>query len=159
MSYTFSVVELPAKQVAGITVQTDMQHAEQDCPVIWQTFGPRICAELSGHIAVSDNADTFGICQMIDESRFIYWAAIEVNSTENLPADMKTMTVPAGFYVTCTAPNLEKLGEAFTALYMQWPQTQNDYAIDMQGVCFELYKGQWQMNDPIQVYAAVTKKV
>lgn len=158
MKYTYSIVEIPAKQVAGITVETDMQRAEQDCPALWQTFGPRICAELSGRVSRPENADTFGVSCMLDENRFVYWTAIEVNSTENLPTDMKTMTIPAGLYVKCTAPSLEKLGEAFTEMYMQWPHSQNDYVLDMQGVCFELYKGQWEMNDPIEIYATVIKK-
>lgn len=158
MDYTFTVAELPEKMIAGISVETDMQHAQQDCQALWQSFGPRICTELSKHIAIPANADSFGISQMLDSERFRYWAAIEISSAEQLPADLQTMIIPAGLYVTCQVPGLEQLCEAYTAMYEKWPQSQNTYAMNMQGICIERYKNNWQIQDPLEIYGSVVKK-
>ncbi len=43
-------------------------------------------------------------------------------------------------------------------MYMQWPQTQTEYQLDMQGICFELYSVNWLPNEPLEVYASVIKR-
>lgn len=162
MNKAYTVVEFPEKRIAGLHVQTDMQNAAKDCPALWQAFGPRICTELANCASISKEGHTYGVSIMTDPERFTYWAAIEIGtddaSGKALPKDIQTMTIPAGLYVKCQVENLSQLGEAFTALYMQWPQTQNEYALNMQGLCFELYPMNWQLTDPLEIYASVIKK-
>lgn len=158
MDFQFTVVELPEIQVAGMTVETNMEKAMIDCPALWHTFGPRICSELANCAEISKTGESYGISKMIDENRFTYWAAVQTTRINTLPDDFKTMAIPAGLYVKATVPSLEKLGEAMTAMYMQWPQSQTEYQIDMQGVCLELYGLNWQPNDPLEIYAQVIKQ-
>ena len=158
MDYQFSVVELPEKQIAGIYVQTNMKNAATDCPTLWQSFGPRICGELSSCSSLSKSGDTYGVSVMTDENNFTYWAAVGVDAIHSLPEDMKTMTITQGLYVKCTIPGLEQMGEAFMAMYTQWPQSQNEYVLDMGGACFELYPKNWQLTDSLEIYAKVIKK-
>lgn len=158
MDFQFTVVELPAIKIAGITVATDMANAAKDCPALWENFGPRICGELSSCADIAKTGESYGISKMIDENRFIYWAAVPVNTIDSLPADFDSMTIAAGYYVKGIAPNLEQLGQAFTAMYMQWPATQQEYQLDMQGICFELYRGDWQPSDPIEIYASLINR-
>ncbi|MFD1259814.1 GyrI-like domain-containing protein [Entomomonas asaccharolytica] len=158
MSFQFTVVELPEIQVAGITVDTDMEKAMIDCPALWHTFAPRICSELADCVEISKTGDSYGISKMIDENRFTYWAAVQITQINTLPADFKTMTIPAGLYVKAQVPNLDMLGEALTAMYMQWPQSQTEYQLDMQGVSLERYEHNWQPNDPLEIFAAVIKQ-
>lgn len=40
--YDVTVVEYPAKRLVGLKVRTSMQHAAEDCPALWMTFGPRM---------------------------------------------------------------------------------------------------------------------
>ncbi|RUS65539.1 hypothetical protein CUZ56_02838 [Saezia sanguinis] len=157
MDYKFSVVELPETLIAGITVQTDMQNASQTCSALWESFEAQVINKIPA-AAMPQNPDAFGVSRMLDEQRFIYWAAIEVQSADNLPAGMQTIRIPAGLYVGGQIPGLDKLSDAYTALFMQWPQSQNTYALDMQGISFELYRCGWQMHDPLSLYASVVKK-
>lgn len=158
MSFNFTVVEIPEKQIAGIYVQTTIQDASKDCPALWQSFGPRMCDTIANCNVVSKTGPSYGVNVMLDENKLNYWAALEVTSTSNLPKDLQTMTIPGGLYVKCTAQNLAQLGDAYTALYMQWPQSQHEYAVNMQAPCFELYSHNWQLNDPIEIYAPIVKK-
>ena len=125
---------------------------------LWQAFGPRI-AELMGCARLSeDNRGSCGVSKMIDEDNFTYWAGIGVESVESLPEGMATMTIPQGWYVKCTAPGIEQLGEALMAIYSQWQDTQDEYVLDMQGVSLELYPENWQITDALEVYASILKK-
>lgn len=97
---------------------------------------------------------------MLDEQRFVYWAAIERSqATQQLPDDIQTMVLTGGLYVTCEVPNLAALSSAFMAmLYSQWPQTQSQYQLNKQSPCFELYSMNWQLEDPLAIYAPVITK-
>lgn len=158
MAHLFSVVHLPKIDLVGIHIQTDMKNAEKDCPALWQEFAPRICGELSNCASLSSNGISYGISKMVDEFRFMYWATIGVDAVDSLPEGMESTAISEGFYVKCAVPSLEKLGEVINAMYSEWPQTQDEYALDMQGICFELYPENWQFSDALEVYASVVKK-
>lgn len=157
MAYTFTAVEVKEKKIAGIHVQTNMEKSVTDCPELWMQFMPLMCDELVQHPAVVQGSPTYGVSQFIDNDRFTYWAAVQVDSSAGLPQGLDVMTIPAGLYVKSTALSLDKLGETFSALDA-WMNTQSQYAYNMQGVGFEEYKHGWQMTDSIDVYVAVIKK-
>lgn len=162
MPFVFSVVEVGEKKLAGVMVETTLGDAVRDCPALWQSFGPRIDADLAEK---ADHAGgTYGISVMTDnEGRFTYWAAVGVSSDVILPPDMAFMTIPAGLYVRCTVHGIEQLPAAFKAMYGAWPRSQNRYVLshDPRGVCFELYPFQatpWKATDPLEIYGPVVKK-
>lgn len=157
MSYDYSVVSFLEKRVAGVKTATDMQKAMQDCMALWTTFGAWV-EDLAANGVMAKGGDTFGVAVMTGaEGQFDYWATVELAQDAKVPGDLTVLTIPAGLYVRCTVASLDDLGTAFMALYGEWPQSQSDYTIDMQGLCFERYPSNWEMNDPFEIYAAVKK--
>ena len=154
----FTVVEFPETRLAGVTIETDMQRAESDCPAIWQAFWPRITAELASRAVIPENAHAFGVSRMIDEQRFFYSAMLQVESTRELPDDMRETRIPGGLYVRCAVPSLARIAEAHTAMYEQWPSTQGEYEPDYQSVCFERYPPDFTHEQPFELFAAVKRQ-
>ena len=151
MSFEISVVEYPAKKLIGTKVRTTMQKAQNDCPALWQSFGPKICTQFS------NCQGAFGVSVMVNENDFDYWAAVEPSVETVVPEGMDIIEIPAGLYAKCNVPNIEQLGPAFMFLYGPWVQGQSEYSLDMNGLCFELYPNDWQPTDAFEVYAPVKK--
>ena len=60
MDFEFAVLEFPETKIAGITVETDLKHAQQNCQALWEKFGKRVTGELAGHKAIPEDAAKFG---------------------------------------------------------------------------------------------------
>lgn len=157
MKFTFTIEEYPETRSVGLTIETDMQNAAKDCPSIWNTFGPRIETEIIPHATVPSNIHSFGISRMIDEERFHYSAALEITSIQALPENMQEILIPKGLYVKCDVPSLAYIKDAYEAMYMEWPQSQDEYEFDHRGLCFERYPPGAEMETPFEIYAAVKK--
>ena len=134
MDFEFAVLEFPETKVAGIKIETDMKNAQKDCAALWESFGPRVYGELSVNNSIPERPSTYGVCKMIDNDRFAYWAAVEIDSTDKIPSDLEIISIPLAMYATCQVPGIKKLGEAYKAIYEEWPPTQIDYAIDGMGI-------------------------
>ena len=158
MDFEFAVLEFPETKVAGITVETDLKHAQENCKALWETFDKRVKGELAGHKAIPEDAAKYGIYQMLTKEKFSYCAAVEIDSNVSLPSDLKVITIPLGMYVTCQVSDMSKLEDAYKALYEQWPSTQIDYVIDKKGLCFERYDYEWKKGDPFEIFVAVSMK-
>lgn len=158
MDFEFSVLEFPKTRIAGITVETDLKHAQQNCQALWEKFGKRVTGELAGHKAIPEDAAKYGVYQMLTKDKFSYCAGVEINSDTSLPSDLKVITIPPGMYVTCQVSDISKLEDAYKALYEKWPSTQIDYVIDNKGLCFERYDYEWEKSDPFEIYVAVSMK-
>ncbi len=146
--YKVTVVEYPAKRLVGMKVRTSMHKAQQDCPALWQTFGPRI-----GELSPADCGypGSYGVSVMLNAEDFDYWATVEMPSAA-VPAGMDCIDIPAGQYATCTVPNLEKLGDAYMYLYGEWPKSQTGCTFNGQAPCFELYPPNWQCQDSFEIF-------
>lgn len=158
MNYEYAVLEFPEQKVAGIKIETDMKNAQKDCSELWKSFGPRVYGELSVNQSIPEMPATFGVCKMIDNDRFTYWAAVEIDSEDKIPADLEVLTIPTQMYVTCQVPGIEKLGDAYMELYEEWPGSQMDYVMDTDGISFERYPYRWQEEDEFEIYAPVKMK-
>ncbi|MGL4666993.1 MAG: GyrI-like domain-containing protein [Saezia sp.] len=156
MTFTFTVVQVEEKKIAGINVETNMANATTDCPRLWGQF-MLVMGTLMKNPVVVQGAPSYGVSECIDGDRFVYWAALQVNSVEDLPADLKTMTIGSGLHVKCTVPSLQQLGEGYAALNA-WMIAQNKYAYNIQGAAFEEYKQGWQMTDSVDIYVAIVEK-
>lgn len=157
MNFEYTVKEQSEKQLVGISVQTDMSKGVQDCPALWGRFGS-LLAQQTAKGSVFAPGESYGVCIMLDASRFIYWAAFAPQEGVALPEEFEALTLPGGLYVACKAPNLAALGDAYHSLYMTWPQTQSQYELNMQAPCFELYSAGWQLSDPLEIYAPIKQK-
>ena len=157
MTLEIIVKELPSRKLAGMVVCTNMQKASTDCPAIWQTFGPRM-SSLTGN-AEAAFGESFGLSVMVSEDgTFDYWATVEMSVDVPLPEDMVTVELPGGLYACATVPNLSQVAEAYGTMYMEWPQQQSEYGVNMQAPCVEVYRGNWTPNDPVELWVPVFKK-
>ena len=158
MDFEFAVLEFPETKVAGIKTGTNLQNMQKDCAALWESFGPRVYGELAMHQSIPEMPATYGIWKMIDKDRFEYWAAIEIDSEDKLPADLEILTLPLSMYVTCQVPGISKLGDAYREAYEQWPGSQTDYVLDKEGIGFEHYPYRWQKEDEFEIYVPVKMK-
>jgi predicted transcriptional regulator YdeE len=132
-----------------------MQKASTDCPAIWQAFGPQIVAFPNS----ATITEAYGVSVMLeDDGSFDYWAAVETPTDNPVPEGMTTFELPAGLYASAYAPNLEQVEAAWREIYMEWPQKQSEYAIDMSAPCLEVYLDGWRPSDPLELLAPVVKK-
>ena len=158
MTLEIIVKELPGRKLAGMVVRTNMQKASTDCHAVWQAFGPRMVSFPNS----AGITEAYGVSVMISEDgTFDYWAAAEIPADTELPEeleDMVTFELPAGLYACAFAPNLEHVAEAYGTMYMEWPQRQSDYAVNMQAPCVEVYRDGWQLTDPLELWVPVVKK-
>ena len=76
MDFEFAVLEFPETKIAGITVETDLKHAQQNCQALWEKFGKRVTGELAGHKAIPEDAAKYGVYQMLTKDKFSYCAEI-----------------------------------------------------------------------------------
>lgn len=156
MKYDFSVVQVGEKRLTGMKMRTSMRDAAKDCMALWMRFGPRLCPQSLG--CELGNRVSYGVSlDMAADGGFTYWAAVELPEGAPTPEGMETFTLAGGTYVRGTAAGLEDLGPAYTAMYETWPSTQSEYAIDMQGRCFELYAENWTPAMPVDIYGGLVK--
>lgn len=163
MNFTFDVVDVSQLRLVGMTVRTTMEKARTDCPALWMTFAGRIAELCQQPGFCADNPvlerGSFGLSTDMTQEGFTYWAAVSVLPDVEVPAGLEEILLPARSYARCAVPNLAAVGQAFTAMYMEWPTEQMDYAPDMDGVCFELYPQNWQdENSPFSIYGSVIKR-
>jgi len=155
MTLEITVKELPGRKLAGMVVRTNMQKASIDCPAVWQTFGPRMASFPNS----ANITEAYGVSVMISEDgTFDYWAAAEIPADAEFPEDMAAFELPGGLYACAFAPNLQQVAEAYGTMYMEWPQQQSDYAVNMQAPCVEVYRDDWQPTDPLELWVPVVKK-
>lgn len=154
MKFTYTVKEFSEKQLAGISVQTDMSKAMQDCPTLWQTFGQRLTSLAQQGITMPVPGG-YGVSVMLDENRFTYWAAVECGAADALSKELQAFVLPGGAYVHCKINSLAEMGDAYHEMYMTWPQLQSQYEIDMTRPCFEFYDINWEVDGSLELYAPV----
>jgi len=150
--FNTTVVDYPKKHLIGMKMRTTMEKAATDCPVLWQTFGPRLES-----ILAEDCQGSYGICVMLDMVNFDYWAAVEYDPSLDLPEGLDRYEISAGPYARASVPNLEKMGPAYMYLYEEWPKSQSGYIINMQAPGFEFYPPNWQPNEPLEIYVPLIK--
>ena len=149
MNFEITVKDLPARRLAGMVIRTNMQQASVDCPAIWQAFGPRM-AEFSGR------GEAYGVSVMLSaDGTFDYWAAVEIQADAAVPEGLTAVDLPGGLYAIAEAPNLEQISAVYGFMYMEWPRQQSEYAVNMAAPCVEVYRGEWQPSDAIEVWVPV----
>jgi len=151
MSFEIRIVEYQDKRLAGIKVQTNMENSTKDCSALWRVFTPRM-AEIN-----KDPKESFGVSVMLNENDFDYWAAMELVPGVPLPDGLQCVDILPGTYVCCIVPSIEKLGDVYMYLYMDWLKSQTKYALNQGANSFERYPCPWQPDTPFEIYMPIKK--
>ena len=159
--FSVSIVALPPLSLFGLFVRTTMEKAPQDCSRLWeQVFLPRM-PELNPKAHSEFPGDSYGVSVMdmdnADTHAFTYWAAMAVPEGMPLPEGMSRFDLPGGFYATCRVPSLERIGEAYTYLYMGWDTAGAGYELIMPAPCFERYGKDYLSSGALDIFAPVRK--
>ena len=146
--FDVTVADYPGKELVGIKVRTTMAKAKEDCSALWQSFCP-----IMQNLAKSQG---YGISIMLSAQDFEYWTAVEAPKGAT-PAGVEAVSIPAGAYARCTVPNLESIGAGYMFLYQTWVGAQQEWTINEQGPCFELYAADWTPGMPIDLFMPVKR--
>jgi Uncharacterized protein conserved in bacteria len=153
-----TVVEVAKVRLAGVRVHTTMDKAMQDCPKLWEeTFMP-LMPKITGTAQDAFQGTTYGVSVMTGEHTFDYWAAAPLPEDAPAPDGMLTMTLSGGVYACCTVNAMEQLGDAYTMLYLTWPQEQNEYVPDMQAPCFERYGRDYLESGRFEIFMPLIRR-
>ncbi|MDR1045256.1 MAG: GyrI-like domain-containing protein [Candidatus Adiutrix sp.] len=151
--YDVNIVDYPDKSLAGIKIRTSKEKAGIDCPAIWQELQARL-----SEISPDCGNDSYGLSVMLNDNEFDYWATIEFDPARPVPAGLETIEIPAGSYAKITAPNLDKLSEAYTFIYTDWFENQTSYSYRAEAPCFEIYPSGWTVVAPLEIFMPLAKK-
>jgi len=92
-----------------------------EIPELWKRFRPRmdeIKNAANGNVAM-------GVCEFVDnltdESKFTYFACLEVSSLEDIPRGMEGFTVEKNKYAVFTHKgSVDRLGDTYEYIYGSW---------------------------------------
>lgn len=158
-SLSISVVSRPTIKLFGVFIRTDMSNAQRDCSQLWEKeFGPRM-HEVSGLPCTEFPGESYGLSILVDLDKgiFDYWAAMAPGAGITLSQGMSEVEVPEGLYAFCKIPSLQSLNKTYSFMYEEWLPQQNDYHMNMQAPCFELYGKDYLKNGSLEVYVPVLK--
>ena len=151
MNYKVTIVEQPARYLAGLFINANMNDTQNKCPDLWGVFMPRM-EEL---FSIAEEG-SFGVCVNMEENGgFDYWTAMAVHKNAKNPSDFRCLEINGGKYAECVVENLSKLAEAYQYMYGEWGNTQKDCHIDFTAACYEFYKKDWQETDSVLLYVPV----
>jgi AraC family transcriptional regulator len=154
--FTVTIVERPRLRTAGLKVRTTMGKASEDCPRLWtEEFEPRM-ADFPADPAYA--GQSYGVSVMVDADSFDYWAVMPLAPGAALPEGMAELDIPGGFYAECPIGSLAELPDAFTHIYSEWGGKQEGYALDMNGIGYELYTCEFMKTGALTLYCALKKK-
>jgi predicted transcriptional regulator YdeE len=154
--FTVTVVDRPAISAAGLKVRTAMDAAGADCPALWEkTFGPKMA---SFPADPARPGESYGVCVMIDDNTFDYWAVMPLAKGAEVPGGMEAITVPGGLCGECRLASLKELTPAYTYMYTTWASSLKDYAVNMQAPAYEMYTADYMKNGSLAVYCPLVKQ-
>jgi AraC family transcriptional regulator len=113
-------VKKPSMKFVGVGVDTSVQNASKDCPVVWGEFMKR-CKEIKNYIGGMKN---YGVCVNPNEKEcsFRYVACAEISESGDVPDGMEEVKIPEeNYFVFVHKGKLEKLGETYGAIMETMP--------------------------------------
>ena len=152
-----SFVELPAYDLAGLRVRTDMGKAYQDCPALWMRFMPRL-QELAAQLGGVLPLDSFGASTLVDMDNdiFDYWAVMPYPTDAPLPEGMERLSLVPALYAACSIPSLAQLNEVYSLIYSKWLPSQSEYVFNC-APCLEHYDERYSQSGALDVLVPVFK--
>ncbi|MDR1142059.1 MAG: GyrI-like domain-containing protein [Planctomycetaceae bacterium] len=152
--FEITVVDYPAKRLAGFRTQTTIPAASYDCSPLWQRFYSE-----TKKLSNWKRKKSYGL--FVRTNQYVsldFWTASEIASDISIPEGMEVFDLPSGKFVRCLIPVASDILMAYHTVYSTWIQTQNEYDIDMEAACFELYPPKWTPNDAFDLYVPLKKK-
>jgi predicted transcriptional regulator YdeE len=147
MGWDVTIVDLPARQVVGLSERISVAEAAGKCTALWEAFMPR-----RGEIADIAEGYAYGVsANMAENGDFDYWVAMPVSSAGKIPSGMGCLTLRAGKYARCVT-DLASLEKAYEFLYGEWAQAQEEHPVDFAEACFERYAHDWEETSPLELY-------
>ena len=117
------VVHLESKKLIGITVRTSL--SEFNPASVWQRLMPRV-KEIenktgSEKYSIQVYNKPFNYGEFNPNMKFNYWAAIEVDSLEEIPDEMDFLEIPGGNYaVFLHKGDMGVFQKTLRYIYTQW---------------------------------------
>ncbi|MBD5656793.1 MAG: AraC family transcriptional regulator [Candidatus Eremiobacteraeota bacterium] len=101
--------------LAGMADRFDFETVQR-IPLLWQRFGPHI-GSVPGQIGYT----TYGVMDDGDDDGFDYAAAVEVESVDRLPPELKSIRIQAQTYAVFThAGHISNLRTTMNVLWSGW---------------------------------------
>jgi len=149
----YSIITLPAKYIIGITIRTANDgSAAQDIPALWQKFYQ---TNVLQNIPHKKSNEIFALyCNYEGDYTQPYSVIIgcEVDSIEDIPADMVAQQIPASTYAVYKAPGPfpQELVKTWHTIWLS--SLKRTYTGD-----FELYRTDFEatQNPEVDVYVAI----
>ncbi|MDR0336414.1 MAG: GyrI-like domain-containing protein [Planctomycetaceae bacterium] len=152
--FEITVVDYPAKHLAGFHTQTTIPAISYDCLPLWQKFYSET-QKLPGW----KRKKTYGL--FVKTNQYVsldFWTASEITAGISVPEGMDVFELLAGKFVRCLIPMASDILMAYHTVYSTWIQSQINYDIDMNSACFELYPPKWTPNDALDLYVPLKTK-
>ena len=147
MDVSADIRELPVKKLLGI--HREMSVAENQTSLLWQSFMPQ-----RGDIGSTVSKDLWAVqlypshyFEKFDPTtRFIKWAAAEVDVADNIPKGMELLNIPAGLYAVFLYKGHSGNPDIFHHIFGDWLPG-SGYHLDNRPH-FELLGEKFKLNDP-----------
>jgi AraC family transcriptional regulator len=143
------IIQISETLVVG--VKKRMSLAEDATFLLWSSFMPRrkeITQTVnSSFISMTVYDSNFNINQFTPHTQFDKWACVEISSSESLPNDFETYTIPAGTYAVFVFKGLPQMApQFFQKIFMEWlPKSGYNLA---DGPHFAVMGEKYKNNDP-----------
>lgn len=150
-NFELEIVDVPTKYLIGLCIRTTIPRSSIDCPPLWQEFNKRV-----GELPGAKHNKSYSLYLMVDQRiTFDHWVAAKMPRNAIVPQGMEGIDLPGRQYLRCFVPNSAALLTAYSVVYSDWPQSQEEYDVDMGGPCFELYPPDWQPNEAFDLYVSI----
>ena len=141
------IMQLPELKLAGLDAEMSIETF--DPASLWRRFRPRV-AEVSGRssaelISLSIYPPTY-FEQFDASAKFTKWAAVQTNDLDAVPADLRTLAVPAGQYAVFQYQGPSGDSSIFEYIYTSWLPT-SGYRLDDRPH-FEIFGENYDPRDP-----------
>jgi AraC family transcriptional regulator len=148
MNLTPGIELLTEKKLVG--KRLEMSFAENKTPGLWKSFMPRR-SEIQNKV----NADFISmqvyatlpdLQQFNPHVKFVKWAAVEVESFDNVPEGMETILLPAGLYAIFHHKGSSDDNSIFQYIFTEWLPA-SGYELDHRPH-FEILGEKYKNRDP-----------
>ncbi|MGB5691752.1 MAG: GyrI-like domain-containing protein [Flavobacteriaceae bacterium] len=148
MDIEADIRELPAKTLLGRKIE--MSVAANQTTLLWQGFMPRrdeIPSAVSKNLWAVQVYPSHYFEQFDPTTKFLKWAAVEVDEVTTIPEGMELLKVPAGLYAVFLYKGHSGNPEIFHYIYGEWLPA-SGYLLDNRPH-FELLGEKFKLNDPL----------
>ena len=144
-----TIINLKKKKLIGCSCK--MNFTDNKTVELWQSFMPRL-KQIKNKIS----ADLFSL-QLYNEdynfkqfnptAYFTKWAATEVSSFNDVPANMETLIIPQGLYAVFLHKGSNADNSTFQYIFQTWLPTSQEYFLDVRAH-FEVLGDKYKNGDP-----------